>query len=408
MEQKKEIKISFSTAIIGVAIIIIIILSILLYIIYNQKIRAVEDSLNLYDQVSELKETNRNLQEKLDIISNTVNSNNKSNSNSISEDNKTNYIEEFKKTNEIPLILGDATSDTPYCTAYIFYNNGDFVKIADEVYKGTYELLNDKELKLKYHTKGNNSFTSEEEVKYKIHLYSEKIWYVELNNEKYYGDDNLKFDNLIDNMKDRYSTLSFNDAKKIYKYIDLIRFSCDEMQIPEFNNINNADSKFLYYILDLKISNDIYENNEDMREYTTQELCKEINKLFGKELDAQKFLQNVKKENIQTDNNDAWLFYTYMEDQNPGNIKYCYSNIKKQDNKYIIELIEYINDYKSQTEYNNILAKTNGDVILNLPSNTEQTKIQKEVLKNKDKFLTTTITLYEENESVYLKSITKN
>ena len=84
MEEKKAIKINLSTFFLVFAIIVIIIMGIFMYKIYNEKTMAKEESLELKNQITKLNGTIDDLQEKIDKISETISPNN--------TEEKNNYI----------------------------------------------------------------------------------------------------------------------------------------------------------------------------------------------------------------------------------------------------------------------------------------------------------------------------
>lgn len=73
MEEKKVIKISLSTFFLILAIIVILVMGILLFKIYNEKTEEIKKSSELQTQVNSLNETVSNLQGKINTISNTIN-----------------------------------------------------------------------------------------------------------------------------------------------------------------------------------------------------------------------------------------------------------------------------------------------------------------------------------------------
>lgn len=89
MEDKKVIKISLSTFFLFLAIIVIVVMGIFMYKLYNEKSIETEKSSELQTQVNILNGTINNLQGKIDSISNALNSNT-TNINNTSTENNTN------------------------------------------------------------------------------------------------------------------------------------------------------------------------------------------------------------------------------------------------------------------------------------------------------------------------------
>ena len=75
MEEKKVIKISLSTFFLILAIIVILVMGIFLFKLYNEKTEEIKKSSELQTQVNSLNGTVSNLQGKINTISETVNSN---------------------------------------------------------------------------------------------------------------------------------------------------------------------------------------------------------------------------------------------------------------------------------------------------------------------------------------------
>ena len=86
MEENKVTKINLSTLFLILAIIVIIIMGIFLYKLYNEKTQAIAKSAELETQMQSLNETVSNLQETIDNVSNTNNLSENAN-NTSDEDN---------------------------------------------------------------------------------------------------------------------------------------------------------------------------------------------------------------------------------------------------------------------------------------------------------------------------------
>ncbi len=91
MEEKKARKISLSTFFLIFAIIVIIVLSIFIFKIYNEKAEENQRSSDLQAQVNSLNETINNLQGKTNDISETINSNELNNSSIQNSEKNINY-----------------------------------------------------------------------------------------------------------------------------------------------------------------------------------------------------------------------------------------------------------------------------------------------------------------------------
>ena len=106
MEGNKNIKINLSTFFLILAIIVIIVMGIFMYKLYNEKTRETEKSGELQIQVNILSETVNNLQDKINSISETINFSEfqKNETNNTSIENKI-LIDEEKFTYMLSSIL---------------------------------------------------------------------------------------------------------------------------------------------------------------------------------------------------------------------------------------------------------------------------------------------------------------
>lgn len=88
MEEKKKVKIGLSTFFLIVVIIVIIIMGYYIYNLNQEKVKAEEKVSNQNEEINKLKDASANLQEKIDIISNTINNNTKEDKNKTEKDSQ--------------------------------------------------------------------------------------------------------------------------------------------------------------------------------------------------------------------------------------------------------------------------------------------------------------------------------
>lgn len=111
MEEKKSIKVSLSTVFLILAIIAIIIMGYYIYNISAQNKIANEELNSLNAEISVLKDSVENYQQKIDSISNTLNSENKNNTtNNSSENSKYSEITKTLENNDV-LSITDAINN---------------------------------------------------------------------------------------------------------------------------------------------------------------------------------------------------------------------------------------------------------------------------------------------------------
>lgn len=165
MEQKKSIKMSLSTFLLLLAILIIIVMGFFIYKFYNDKTIAEKEVANSNNQISNLQDNVNKLQETIDNVSNTINNsqnnNIESNVNKVQEttNNSSNSINknESNSSNKYTEITNDLQGlDVLYVTNAIKNNNSYTLK--GVIY--TQYTLSDNELKQiidKGHMKINNT-----------------------------------------------------------------------------------------------------------------------------------------------------------------------------------------------------------------------------------------------------------
>lgn len=128
MEEKKVIKISLSTFFLILAIIVII-MGVFIYKLYNEKSIDTKKTTELQAKVDNLNGTLSELQEKNDNISNTLNSN------TINTDNATNTINSTNNN------LSTNSSSSKYSEITKTLTNNDLLSVTDAVNNnGTYTL----------------------------------------------------------------------------------------------------------------------------------------------------------------------------------------------------------------------------------------------------------------------------
>lgn len=133
MEEKKSVKVSLSTVFLILAIIVIIIMG---YFIYNlsTKNKTSEEEVNaLNSKVSNLENSIRNYQEKIDSISNTLNSNTTATNNTSNNSNTNTSTNNSSTTN---------SSNSKYSEITKKLENDDLLQVSDAIKNndGTYTL----------------------------------------------------------------------------------------------------------------------------------------------------------------------------------------------------------------------------------------------------------------------------
>ena len=99
MEEKNATKIGLSTCFLILAIIVIIVMGVFIYKLNYDKTAEIQKSAELQEKVSTLTQTISNLQNKIDTISNTINSNSVTESSSTNSVSKNNTVANTETTN---------------------------------------------------------------------------------------------------------------------------------------------------------------------------------------------------------------------------------------------------------------------------------------------------------------------
>ena len=116
MEEKKTIKISLSTFFLLLALIAIVVMAIFMYKFYDDKKKADQKSSNLENQLSNLNETVKDLNDK---ISNTSNTNEVSNSNNTTTSSEASFTDAEIKTSLSKFLEMDARSGCDSLLEYL-------------------------------------------------------------------------------------------------------------------------------------------------------------------------------------------------------------------------------------------------------------------------------------------------
>ena len=162
--------------------------------------------------------------------------------------------------------------------------------------------------------------------------------------------------------------------------------------MPEFDDINNANEKWLWGILRENI--DDSEIDYSKIENTTKEIYgKNFTKEYPKEGTEFIFYDKEKEKYIVKETtlvNDLFLI----------------NKIEKNKNIYDVEIAEYLVDYTNSDSGKIKIKNTNEEEIYELTEE-EATdgNIQKVVKENMDRFTKKQIELEKENESIYVKKV---
>lgn len=193
------------------------------------------------------------------------------------------------------------------------------------------------------------------------------------------------------------SQITVVEVNKIEEYISKI-YCWKEVTgeaLPEFENINNADEKWVW---------EVVKNNTDEYEVTSEQLNNKGKEIFGDKFNK-KYSDN---ENFNFDYDKEKDLYIAKEISTDKEEDLFFINkINKTMSGFEVEIIEYIEDY-SESEDNELIVKnTNNDIIEVLDTNTEDidSKAIEVIKNNKDKFTTKKLTIKSNNDKMYLQKV---
>lgn len=223
-----------------------------------------------------------------------------------------------------------------------------------------------------------------------------------------------KITNLQTEENDSFKFSELEDEEKITieNYVNTICNRSRFLRIPEFENINNADREWIYSCLD---------RAKYITYATENEISENLKKLFGEELE----IDINDDQNLISQNS---ISYIPKYDESAGKyflpafgmeyrILYTIDTIKKENDNYIVSVIEYCEqrDYEKNSESYLAICACNEEEPRNWKKIFEKDKnligtdveIIEKVLERKKEFQTYNITLIRKNENIYLKSIEK-
>lgn len=232
----------------------------------------------------------------------------------------------------------------------------------------------------------------------------------------------IENNNTVLNKNTTISTqITSEEEAEINEYVDKI---CQNHRLPEFKDIEDVNKVWLYSHLEARHPEYVDEKtNTWLFPYSTKkEMEEDLKKLF--DIDVVIDEQNDMEYLLQANNidyneeNDVYEFLPYGMDLNTY---YIINNIEKNDNNYIVNLVEYfetgdlyekythldgeyiiIHNYKTIYEYSNNETGVFSLDISNFNDFTEYPRlpsktVNNEVLKRKDQFRSFDITIKKDN-----------
>jgi len=200
---------------------------------------------------------------------------------------------------------------------------------------------------------------------------------------------------LIFRTNEKEAEIKIDEINKIEEYIKKIYGwkEITDQALPEFDNINNANEKWIWGIL---------RDNIDDNEIEYEKIEKTRKELFG---------NNFNKEYPK----DGTDFISFDEQSGKYQVKqmnidaindtFLINKIEKNNNGYDVEIVEYLVDYTNSDTGKIKIKNVNDEEIYELTEE-EATdgNIKKVVKENMDRFTKKQVILEKSNENIYIVS----
>ena len=199
----------------------------------------------------------------------------------------------------------------------------------------------------------------------------------------------------------RNSETTIDEVNKIETYLQKI-YMWKEITgeaLPTFDNINNAPEVWLW---------EVVKKNLEEYELSYEQIQEKAKELFGEELQ-----KDFPKEGYQymEYNEDTDTYYAIGSGLDNQEDVFLLQDIQKQEDGYIVEIIEYLEDYSegyetTETEYNIQIKNIKDEKIGTVKSTESETNIQQFVKENVDKLTKKEVHLKTDtNGNIYVTSV---
>ena len=161
--------------------------------------------------------------------------------------------------------------------------------------------------------------------------------------------------------------------------------------IPEFQDINSADEKWIW---------EVVKNNLQNYEVTYEEIEEEAKLIFGDSFNKE-FPKEGNSSFEYNSKNNKYVATEVEFDQEEDS--FLLDNITKIDKGYEVEIIEYLEDYSEEESV--IVKNTNNEEIGRVSISESEIAIQDIVKNNKDRFTKKKVYLVLENDNLNLQKV---
>ena len=203
---------------------------------------------------------------------------------------------------------------------------------------------------------------------------------------------------IISNQPSEVSVDEINQIETYLQKIYMWREITGEA-LPVFDNINEAPDVWLW---------EAVKKNLEEYELTYEQLQDKTKEIFGEDLQKEFPREGYEYMEYDEETNTYYAIGSGLDNQEDV---FLLDKIQKQDNGYIVQIVEYLEDYSegyetTDAEYNIQIKNLNDETIGEVKSTESETNIQQFVKNNIDKFTKKEVNLKtDENGNVYVTSV---
>ena len=199
----------------------------------------------------------------------------------------------------------------------------------------------------------------------------------------------------------RNSETTIDEVNKIETYLQKI-YMWKEITgeaLPTFDNINNAPEIWLW---------EVVKKNLEEYELSYEQIQEKAKELFGEELQKDFPKEGYQYMEYNEDTNTYYAIGSGLDNQEDV---FLLQDIQKQENGYIVEIIEYLEDYSegyetTETKYNIQIKNIKDETIGTVKSTESEASIQQFVKDNIDKLTKKEVILKTDvNGNIYVTSV---
>lgn len=199
----------------------------------------------------------------------------------------------------------------------------------------------------------------------------------------------------------RNSETTIDEVNKIETYLQKI-YMWKEITgeaLPTFDNINNAPEIWLW---------EVVKKNLEEYELSYEQIQEKAKELFGEELQKDFPKEGYQYMEYNEDTNTYYAIGSGLDNQEDV---FLLQDIQKQEDGYIVEIIEYLEDYSegyetTETEYNIQIKNIKDETIGTVKSTESEANIQQFVKDNIDKLTKKEVILKTDvNGNIYVTSV---